>query len=73
MPGQRTEELTVPGAPVVFIAVENTARLTAVQQVYGRVEAVQMVWPDSTGRLPWDEGYRNPPDTQPLLGPQRSG
>jgi hypothetical protein len=27
-----------------------------------------MLWPNSTGAYPWDVGYRNPPDAQPLLG-----
>ena len=66
--GLLTESLTSPGAPVVFIQAEDVSGLTAVEQVYGRVEALQMVWPDSTGRLPWVEGYRNPPQAQPLLG-----
>jgi hypothetical protein len=69
-PGSTTGELTEPAAPVVFLAVEDTSGLTAVEQVYGRVQAVQMVWPDSTGRLPWEDGYRNPPKAQPLLGPR---
>jgi len=67
--GLVTDGLTSPGAPVVFIRVDDDRGLTAVGQVYGRVQAVQMVWPDSTGRLPWVVGYRNPPDAQPLLGP----
>ena len=54
--------------PVVFVHAADTDRLTAVAQVYGRVDALQMVWPDSTGRLPWETGYRNGPDVQPLLG-----
>jgi hypothetical protein len=72
-PGHVADDLTDPGAPVAFVAVENTTGLTAVAQVYGRVDAVQMVWPDSTGRMPWAEGYRNPPGAQPLLGPRHSG
>jgi hypothetical protein len=67
-PGFATEDLTGPGTPVVFIAVEDTSGLTAVDQVYGSVPAVQMVWPDSAGHLPWVPGYRNQPDAQPLLG-----
>jgi hypothetical protein len=66
--GDITEDLTDPGAPVAFLAVEDASGLTAVEQVYGRVEAVQMVWPDSAGHLPWTDGYRNPPHVQPLLG-----
>jgi hypothetical protein len=67
-PGLVTEDLTGPGFPVAFIAVEDASGLTAVDQVYGTVTAIQMVWPDSAGHLPWIPGYRNAPDAQPLLG-----
>lgn len=66
--GLVTDGLTTPSAPVVFIRADDVRGLTAVAQVYGRVEALQMVWPDSTGRLPWVQGYKNPPEAQPLLG-----
>ncbi|WP_407651025.1 DUF4262 domain-containing protein [Agromyces marinus] len=62
-------DLTEPPAPIAIIAVSETTGLTAIDEVYGRVDALQAIWSDSTGHLPWDEGYRNPPDTQPLLGP----
>jgi len=68
-PGTVTGELSDEDAPVVFIQALETDRLTAVEQVYGRVDALQMIWPDSTGRLPWQAGYRNGPAVQPLLGP----
>ena len=55
-----------PGMPV--IAVEDTSGLTAVEQVYGRISAVQVIWSDSRGNFPWDVGYANPPGSQPLLG-----
>lgn len=67
--GMTTDQLTEPGAPVVFIRAERVDALTAVEEVYGHVEALQMVWCDSSGHLPWQEGYRNGPDIQPLLGP----
>jgi len=67
-PGLITEDLTSADAPVLFLAVEDSSGLTAVRQMYDRVQAVQMVWPDSAGRLPWQEGYKNPPEAQPLLG-----
>jgi hypothetical protein len=68
--GARTERFTDSDSPVVFLRVEDTSRLAAVEQLYGRVEALQLVWPDSTGKLPWEEGHRNPPQVQPLLGPR---
>jgi len=68
-PGDRTTELTEAGTFEV-IAVTDTSGLTAVQSLYGDVRAVQLVWTDSAGNLPWDDGYRNPPGSQPLLGPR---
>ena len=29
--------------------------------LHGSVDALQLVWPDSAGTLPWEEGHRNPP------------
>ncbi|MCZ2812665.1 DUF4262 domain-containing protein [Modestobacter sp. VKM Ac-2979] len=68
-PGAATTGLTDADSPVVFLAVEDTARLAVAEQFYGSIEVLQLVWPDSTGRLPWQEGHRNPPEAQPLLGP----
>jgi hypothetical protein len=69
-PGVATTALTDADSPVVFLAVEDTGRLSVVEQFYGSVDALQLVWPDSTGKLPWEEGHRNPPEAQPLLGPR---
>src|SRR4051812_19918227 len=43
------------------LAVTDTSGLTAVASLYGDVRAVQLVWTDSQGRLPWDRAYANPP------------
>jgi hypothetical protein len=69
-PGEATTALTDADSPVAFLAVEDTGRLAAAAQLYGRVDALQLVWPDSAGTLPWEEGHRNPPSAQPLLGPR---
>ncbi|MGY1825150.1 DUF4262 domain-containing protein [Blastococcus sp. SYSU DS0541] len=69
-PGTATAALTDEDSPVVFLRVEDTERLTVIEQLHGTVDALQLIWPDSTGRLPWQEGHRNPPGTQPLLGPR---
>ena len=69
-PGAATTALTDADSPVVFLRVEDTARLAVVEEVYGAVDALQLVWPDSAGSLPWEEGHRNPPTAQPLLGPR---
>lgn len=61
-------DLSAGGQPVAFVEVVDTSELTAVMQLYGRVEALQLVWSDSTGRLPWDPGFAPGPERQPLLG-----
>ena len=69
-PGVATTALTDADSPVVFVQVEDTGRLVVAEQYNGSVDALQLVWPDSTGTLPWEEGHRNPPGAQPLLGPR---
>jgi hypothetical protein len=68
-PGAATTTLTDASAPVVFLAVEDTTRTSVAEEFYGSIEVLQLVWPDSTGKLPWEEGHRNRPEAQPLLGP----
>jgi len=65
--GTRSTRFTDSG-DISFIHVEDTRGLTAVKARYGKVAALQLIWPDSTGAYPWDAGYRNPPEAQPLLG-----
>jgi hypothetical protein len=69
-PGVVTTALTDADSPVVFLQVADTSRLAVAEQFSGSLEALQLVWPDSTGKLPWEEGHRNPPHAQPLLGPR---
>ena len=69
-PGIATTALTDADSPVVFLRVEDTTRLAVVEEFYGSVDALQLIWPDSTGTLPWEEGHRNPSTAQPLLGPR---
>jgi len=72
-PGVVTTALTDADSPVVFLPVTEVERLSVAEQFSGSVEALQLVWPDSTGLLPWQSGHRNPPDAQPLLGPRPDG
>lgn len=65
--GEPTSELA-DGPPMPVIQVDDSSDLTAVEALYGRVSALQIVWTDSAGRLPWEAGYNNPPGSQPLLG-----
>ncbi|MFL1999638.1 MULTISPECIES: DUF4262 domain-containing protein [unclassified Microbacterium] len=67
-PGDRTDALTESGS-VALIRVDDRRGLTAAERMLGDFEALQMVWPDSSGNLPWDIGYRNTPEAQPVLGP----
>jgi hypothetical protein len=66
-PGEATTELA-DGPPMPVLDVQDRSSLTAVSTLYGDVPALQVVWFDSQGRFPWDEGYANPPGSQPLLG-----
>ena len=68
-PGEPATGLT-DGPPFAVLPVSDTSGLTAVASLYGDVRAVQLVWTDSRGRLPWDPAHGNPPGSQPLLGPR---
>jgi len=65
--GVATTELS-DGPAMPVIAVSDTSALTAVDVIYGDVQAIQIVWTDSSGHLPWEPGYANPPGSQQLLG-----
>jgi hypothetical protein len=65
--GDSTTELT-DGPALPVLAVTDTSGLVAVRSLYGAVEALQVVWTDSSGHLPWERGYANPPGSQPILG-----
>ena len=65
--GEATTELA-DGPAMPVIEVSDTSDLTAVDAIYGDVQALQVVWTDSHGHLPWEPGYANPPGSQRLLG-----
>jgi len=65
--GEATSELA-DGPPLPVIAVVDTSSLSAVAEHFGFVSALQIVWTDSHGNLPWDQEYANPAGSQPLLG-----
>ena len=65
--GEATTQLA-DGPAMPVITVSDTSELTAVETIYGDVLALQIVWTDSGGRLPWEPGYTNPPGSQRLLG-----
>ena len=66
--GQVTTDLTDDERPMAFLAVEDADELTVAGQMYGAVQALQLVWTDSAGVFPWQLGYDLEPDRQPLLG-----
>ncbi len=68
-PGESTTELA-DGPAMPVLEVLDKTDLTAVAAIYGHVSALQIVWTDSKGLLPWEPDYANPPDSQPLLGPR---
>ena len=68
--GSQTDKLTGIGYPVAFIEAVDVSGLTAVSTIYGSVDALQLVWCDSAGRLPWDDGYSQDASPQTLLGPR---
>jgi Domain of unknown function (DUF4262) len=66
--GSIVTDLAAGGQPLAFLRVEDTSGLTAVEQVYGVVDALQLVWSDSAGHLPWEPDFGPAADRQPLLG-----
>lgn len=66
-PGDCTDALTESGS-VALIRVDDRRVMTAAERMLGDFEALQLVWPDSRDNLPWDIGYRNAPEAQPVLG-----
>lgn len=68
--GESTTELA-DGPPMPVLDVVDKSDLTAVEAIYGDVPALQIVWTDSRGRLPWEPDYANAPGSQRLLGSPR--
>lgn len=64
--GEATTELA-DGPPMEVLDVVDKSDLTAVRAILGDVPALQIVWTDSRGRLPWESSYANPPGSQRLL------
>ena len=67
--GDRVEGVLVDDVPLVAVAMTDARDLNLVRECYGAVAAaVQVVWPDSDGVLPWEEGARIGDAQQPLRG-----
>lgn len=58
-------------SPIEAVAIDmtDTSELLALTSIYGGVDAaLQIVWVDPHGKLPWDRGW-SMGDAQPLYGP----
>ena len=59
----------VDDAPLVAVAMTDARDRNLMREYYGAVAAaVQVVWPDSDGVLPWEEGARSSDAEQPVRG-----
>jgi len=67
--GDWIEGVLVDDVPLVAVAMTDTTDLNLVRECYGAVaDAVQVVWPDHAGVLPWEEGTRLTDTEQPVRG-----
>jgi Domain of unknown function (DUF4262) len=64
-----TSDVTGAEPTVALIEVIDPAsHLYMAVDLYQKIEALQIIWRDSRGRLPWDDDYENSSDTQPFWG-----
>lgn len=67
--GERIEGVLVGDVPLVAVTMTDATDLHHVRELYGAVAAaVQVVWPDSVGILPWEEGSQVTELVQPVRG-----
>jgi hypothetical protein len=67
--GDWIKGVLVDDVPLVAVAMTDTADLNLVRECYGAVpDAVQVVWSDHAGVLPWEEGSRLTDTEQPVRG-----
>lgn len=68
-PNTMTSDPTGSEPTVALIEVIDPAsQLFIAVDIYGQIEAIQVIWRDSQLNFPWDEGWLNPPDAQPFWG-----
>jgi hypothetical protein len=71
--GDRIEGVLFDDVALVAVAMTDTTDLNLVRECYGAVAAaVQVVWPDRAGVLPWEEGSRLTDTDQPVRGRPRA-
>lgn len=67
--GERIEGVLVDDVALVAVAMTDARELNLVREIYGSVAAaVQVVWPDADGLLPWEHGTQVGDDEQPVRG-----
>lgn len=67
--GDRIEGVLVDDVALVAVEMTDARDLNLVRECYGAVAAaVQLVWPDADGVLPWEQGSRVGGAEQPLRG-----
>ena len=67
--GERIEGVLADDVPLVAVAMTDATDLNLVRELYGAVAAaVQVVWPDGAGVLPWEDGSRLTDAEQPVRG-----
>ncbi|GAC57124.1 hypothetical protein GOHSU_16_00820 [Gordonia hirsuta DSM 44140 = NBRC 16056] len=58
-----------PPYALTSLPTMDTTEFTVTRLLYGPdFRAVQLIWPDSAGRFPWEYGYAYSRDAQPLMG-----
>ncbi|GAB3760237.1 DUF4262 domain-containing protein [Microlunatus parietis] len=68
-PGDRLERVIGNGLTLTAVDMTDLSELGVVTAVYGHADrALQLVWPDPEGRMPWQRGYSMTPEAQPLFG-----
>ncbi|MGV8847815.1 DUF4262 domain-containing protein [Tessaracoccus sp.] len=70
--GDRSKDFVVGGLELAFIDVDDTSEhLGVANRTYPQaapVPALQVVWPDTHGRFPWEPSWGMGPTVQPLYG-----
>lgn len=67
-PGERFPEVAGGGLELAAMPMTDSRDLLLVNYLYPQWSAVQIVWPDAAGRLPWEPGCTLSPAAQPLRG-----
>lgn len=67
--GERIEGVLVDDVALVAVAMSDATELNLVREIYGSVAAaVQVVWPDAHGLLPWEDSAQVGDDEQLVRG-----